>query len=71
MQKLGLESPSDPEIRVAAYRGLVRCLPSNLQLLETVENALNPSHDAYSTQGEAGGRERRVGSYSVVGKEWR
>ncbi|XP_066983189.1 uncharacterized protein [Macrobrachium rosenbergii] len=54
LQKLGLASPSDPEIRIAAYRGLVHCLPEQPGLLEVVTDALDPSHDVFSTQ---------VGSY--------
>nr|XP_045591909.1 uncharacterized protein LOC123753944 [Procambarus clarkii] len=50
LQKLGLESPSDPEIRIAAYRGLVHCIPSRPHLLQAVAKALNPQDDAYSTQ---------------------
>ncbi|KAK7071872.1 hypothetical protein SK128_018548, partial [Halocaridina rubra] len=50
LQKLGLESPSDPEIRIAAYRGLVHCLLKRPKLMETVADALDPTHDAFSTQ---------------------
>ncbi|XP_069992141.1 uncharacterized protein [Penaeus vannamei] len=50
LQKLGLDSSSDPEIRIAAYRGLVHCLPEQPVLLETVAKALDPKHDIYSTQ---------------------
>ncbi|XP_042870243.1 uncharacterized protein LOC122252056 [Penaeus japonicus] len=50
LQKLGLDSSSDPEIRIAAYRGLVHCLPEQPLLLETVAKALDPKHDIYSTQ---------------------
>ncbi|XP_047496155.1 uncharacterized protein LOC125043864 isoform X2 [Penaeus chinensis] len=50
LQKLGLDSSSDPEIRIAAYRGLVHCLPEQPSLLETVAKALDPKHDIYSTQ---------------------
>ena len=51
LQKVGLDSPSDSEIRIAAYRGLVHCLPSQPDLIQTVAKALDSSHDDFSTQG--------------------
>ncbi|XP_063886091.1 uncharacterized protein LOC135114231 isoform X2 [Scylla paramamosain] len=50
LQKVGLDSPSDSEIRIAAYRGLVHCLPSQPDLIQTVAKALDSSHDDFSTQ---------------------
>lgn len=50
LQRVGLDSPSDSEIRIAAYRGLVRCLPSQPDLIKTIAKALDPSHDDFSTQ---------------------
>ncbi|XP_042215405.1 uncharacterized protein LOC121861588 isoform X1 [Homarus americanus] len=50
LQKLGLNSPSDPEIRIAAYRGLVHCIPVQPQLLNTVAKALNSEDVDYSPQ---------------------
>lgn len=52
LQRVGLDSPSDSEIRIAAYRGLVHCLPSQPDLIQTVAKALDPSHDDFSTQGQ-------------------
>ena len=53
LQRLVLDSPSDPEIRIAAYRGLVLCLPHNHRVLEAIHRALDAQNVAYSPQGNS------------------
>ena len=51
-----LESASDPEVRVAAYRGLVSCLPAEPALAGVLEGVLDRGGVAYSPQGRKGRR---------------
>ncbi|CAL4121836.1 unnamed protein product [Meganyctiphanes norvegica] len=48
--RLGLESPSDPEIRIAAYKGMLHCIPERPQLLETIGYTLDKQSDDFSVQ---------------------
>ena len=50
--RLGLESPSDPEIRMAAYRGLIICLPDRPELIDTLLAVFDINNDYYSRQGK-------------------
>ncbi|XP_076041015.1 uncharacterized protein LOC143025360 isoform X2 [Oratosquilla oratoria] len=48
--RLGLESSSDPEIRIAAYQSLLHCLPGDPSLLESFIKVLTAKDETFSNQ---------------------
>ena len=71
LQRLVLDSPSDPEIRIAAYRGLVLCLPHNHRVLEAIHRALDAQNVAYSPQGNSAKIEGHiVGDRKTFRRDW-
>ena len=52
LQRLGLDSPSDPEIRIAAYKGLIKCLADRPDLIDTLLDVFDSNNDFYSLQGQ-------------------